>query len=88
MHDSTGARASFQGLRGCGKTHLCCLWGCPPYSFRAAFAAPEVGAEEQLFRPAGLARFPLSHGLRRGLHSCAALRLQPSTFCPLELSKF
>src|ERR1700723_869937 len=41
----------------------------------AVFSSGLVG-EKNSFAPPGLFRFRLSHGLRRGLHSCAASRLR------------
>jgi hypothetical protein len=56
--DSTGARASFPGLRGCGKAHLAASGVAPIIHSMAVFAALEVCARELLFRPAGARPFP------------------------------
>jgi hypothetical protein len=41
-----------------------------------------IGRESKSFAPAGAGSVPaFTHGLRRGLHSYAALRLKPAIFC-------
>jgi hypothetical protein len=66
VHDSTGARASFQGLRGCGKTHLCCLRGCPPYSFQGGFRSAGSGCGRTTLSPrwgSPVSHFPTAYAV-------------------------
>ena len=59
-------------LRGGGKYQ-----GLKPVQFLVAWRGPNETVSRLLFRTFGAAPLPLfTHGLRRGLHSCAASRLQ------------
>src|SRR5450755_3538268 len=57
------------------------LYVCLPELLLCSYSAPDRLRLEPSYAPMGLAHFYFTHGLRRGLYSCAAPRLDLSNLC-------